>query len=315
MSRFQPTRASSPPSRNLVLTDSSIAPELQNLSLQDIEIIDAVIQRAGPSATTFFNVFKAYSDVLNERGLDPQEVVYYGKLLKLGTLKGKNWGEKWESVKGQVERVCHPSRVNFTNLRPTQLPVTPTLESLSLAPEYVGNDLPSESPGSEGSYQKIPDRGVSKSSALEPLSKLRKLIRTGASKETQTARSVSKERTATVIRSGIVELDDDQLSVTASGYEEPESSPFPPSYKSTHFDMTRPHRLPASSFSVKRSAANPTNAEKRTKDLDDAWKNIKMEQDEKFADKFRDDILLARCWSIWRQGFLWIVVCHHLFQS
>jgi protein SFI1 len=51
-------------------------------------------------------VFKAYSEVLKEHGLDPQEVVYYGKLLKLGTLRGKNWGEKWVSVKSQMSQVC-----------------------------------------------------------------------------------------------------------------------------------------------------------------------------------------------------------------
>jgi protein SFI1 len=87
-------------------SSSHAAPELQNLSPQDIRIIDAVIERAGPSATTFFTVFKAYSEVLKEHGLDPQEVVYYGKLLKLGTLRGKNWGEKWVSVKSQMSQVC-----------------------------------------------------------------------------------------------------------------------------------------------------------------------------------------------------------------
>lgn len=81
--------------------DTSVAAplELQNLTPQDIEIIDAVIERAGSSANTFFVVFKAYSDVLKERGLDPQEVVYYGKLLKLGTMKGKNWGDKWSAIR------------------------------------------------------------------------------------------------------------------------------------------------------------------------------------------------------------------------
>jgi len=87
-------------------TSGLAAPELQNLTVQDIDIIDAVIERAGPSATTFFAVFKAYSDVLKERGLDPQEVIYYGKLLKLGTLRGKNWGEKWQAVKVQIPPVC-----------------------------------------------------------------------------------------------------------------------------------------------------------------------------------------------------------------
>jgi protein SFI1 len=87
-------------------TSGLAAPELQDLSPHDIAIIDAVIERAGPSATTFFTVFKAYSEVLKERGLDPQEVVYYGKLLKLGTLRGKNWGEKWALVRSQMGQVC-----------------------------------------------------------------------------------------------------------------------------------------------------------------------------------------------------------------
>lgn len=82
------------------------APELQNLTPHDIEIIDAVIERAGSAATSFFTVFKAYSEVLTEYGLDPQEVVFYGKLLKLGTVRGKNWGEKWASVKSLVGQVC-----------------------------------------------------------------------------------------------------------------------------------------------------------------------------------------------------------------
>lgn len=119
MHRFQPTRASppikEPASSNYSASDSGhefVAPELQHLTPDDIDILDAVIQRAGSAATTFFTIFKAYSDVLQERGLDPQEVVYYGKLLKLGTLKGRNWGEKWGMVKAQVEQVS-PCHVNF----------------------------------------------------------------------------------------------------------------------------------------------------------------------------------------------------------
>ena len=109
MRHFNPTRAS-PPAKSLssstaTLSDGVIAPELLHLSSEEVNIIDAIIERAGHSATTFFTVFKAYSDVLRERGLHPQEVVYYGKLLKLGTLKGKNWGEKWKTVKSQLDCV------------------------------------------------------------------------------------------------------------------------------------------------------------------------------------------------------------------
>lgn len=116
MHQFNPTYASPrmkshPKPSPSTCTDLSqsvngvVAPELQNLSKVDLDILETVIKRAGPKATTFFTVFKAYSDVLKERGLDPQEVVYYGKLLKVGTLKGKDWGEKWAAVKAQNTRV------------------------------------------------------------------------------------------------------------------------------------------------------------------------------------------------------------------
>lgn len=111
MPHFNPTRAS-PPAKSLASSTATLsgnnnvlAPELLHLSSEDVNILDAIIERAGHSATTFFTVFKAYSDVLRERGLHPQEVVYYGKLLKLGTLKGRNWGEKWNAVKAQLDSV------------------------------------------------------------------------------------------------------------------------------------------------------------------------------------------------------------------
>ncbi|KII88582.1 hypothetical protein PLICRDRAFT_698940 [Plicaturopsis crispa FD-325 SS-3] len=114
MSRFRPTRAS-PPSKAINLpvhsstTTSEISrssavsiPELIGLTPEDVDFLDSVIERAGLAATTFLTVFKAYNDVLHERGMDPQnEVVYYGKLLKLGTLKGRNWGDKWNLIKLQ----------------------------------------------------------------------------------------------------------------------------------------------------------------------------------------------------------------------
>lgn len=56
-------------------------------------------------------------------------------------------------------------------------------------------------------------------------------------------------------------------------------------------------------------------APKERKNLDDAWKNIKMEQDEKYADDFRNDMLLTRFWEIWRQGFQWIMVSVLMMQN
>lgn len=95
-------------------------------------------------------------------------------------------------------------------------------------------------------------------------------------------------------------------------------SPVPPSYKSTPFASVLPivHQIEKSELNqpssthkavlppIKQAASQP----RERKNLDDAWKNIKMEQDEKYADNFRNDMLLTRCWEIWRQGFQWIMV-------
>ncbi|KAE9406354.1 hypothetical protein BT96DRAFT_987497 [Gymnopus androsaceus JB14] len=88
----------------------SAVPELAGLSVEEVELVDAIIERAGPTATTFLGVFKAYNDILLERGLDPHEVVYYGKLLKLGTLKGSSWKEKWDAIKVQNGYGMEPQR-------------------------------------------------------------------------------------------------------------------------------------------------------------------------------------------------------------
>ncbi|KAF8902076.1 hypothetical protein CPB84DRAFT_1746800 [Gymnopilus junonius] len=291
MSRFQPTRASSPLIRSSTISSSTrsaiVAPELQNLSVEDIDILDAVIQRAGPNATTFFNIFKAYSDVLNERGLDPQEVVYYGKLLKLGTLKGKNWGEKWESVKAQAER--------------------------------ASSDIhqPVGSPRSEDSYLTIPDRDRFRKSDIPApnfSSTLRQSITAHVSQDTRTIQTkigtVRNEPMAYHVRPGTIKPGQYQSSTVASDDGGVESSPVPPSYKSTHLEAARPYRVQVPLPSTNRQTPPGNMEAKKAKDLDEAWKNIKMEQDEKFADKFREDMLIARCWEIWRQGFLWIVTTH-----
>ena len=55
-----------------------------------------------PSATILIHIFKAYNNVISERGLDAEnEVQYYKKLLKIGTLKGENWASKRRAVKAQ----------------------------------------------------------------------------------------------------------------------------------------------------------------------------------------------------------------------
>lgn len=65
--------------------------------------------------------------------MDPQhEVVYYGKLLKLGTLRGKNWGEKWEMVKGQQLRAGTTAQAK--DILPKKAPPRPPSQARSISP-------------------------------------------------------------------------------------------------------------------------------------------------------------------------------------
>lgn len=116
------------------------------------------------------------------------------------------------------------------------------------------------------------------------------------------------------------------LPTSNSDDEEASSSPVPPSYKSTAFDLTHPtltrhtlarpekRVLPSSLTGNTRHNVSAPKEKAKVVDLDDAWKNLRMEQDEKFADKFREDVILARCWEMWRQGFLWITVSFILLR-
>lgn len=81
---------------------SSVSAALSGLRPNDIALIDEIIERSPRSATTFLTVFKAYNEVLHERGLDASnDVVYYKMLLKVGVVRGHDWGTKWDTVKAQ----------------------------------------------------------------------------------------------------------------------------------------------------------------------------------------------------------------------
>lgn len=116
MAYFQPSCASPPlpptprsrrpqPSKfDLTASSStSLASEvLGGLTAKDVEVIDEIIRRAPPTTTTFLNVFKAYNEVLKVRGLDSgNDVVYYKILLKIGVVRGSDWGSKWDAIKEQ----------------------------------------------------------------------------------------------------------------------------------------------------------------------------------------------------------------------
>lgn len=124
MSRFLPPRASSPPvssKRSLaaltdVLDSSSsslppLTPELAALTPDEIDFIDALLEKATPAATTS-TVFKVYDELVKQRQVGHDEsIALYHKLLKILTRKGRNFGEKWNSVKQQLPPRAGPSRL------------------------------------------------------------------------------------------------------------------------------------------------------------------------------------------------------------
>ncbi|TFK42645.1 Sfi1 spindle body protein-domain-containing protein [Crucibulum laeve] len=333
MSKFQPTRAS-PPSKlsSLVAASTTHAPdisrssavsipELKTLDCNDVEILDAIIERAGASATTFLTVFKAYNDVLYERGLDPHEVVYYGKLLKLGTLKGKNWGEKWIMVKEMNGYVClildaqlslpshmhpdskFPKQISH-HLRPPKKPsnilhVDDTFQAASIprTSRYT-NPSTSRPPSPTYSEVTVDSDDLTRHPMLFP--------------PTRPTLPVQQSQ-----RMWDVGLSDD--SSRASG----PSIQTPPSYRSTPQNVLLP-KLSSAPISSKVSdrpvfqpaqpalAARQAVARARERkgsvvNEDEAWKNIRMQRDEEDADKFHEDRLVERCWEVWKEGLRWII--------
>ncbi|KAI0693271.1 hypothetical protein BC835DRAFT_1354288 [Cytidiella melzeri] len=367
MSRFRPTRAS-PPLRSAlknptitaaeeILSNSrssvASAPEPAALSPEEIDFIDTVIAKAGPSATTFLTIFKAYNDTLQERGLDPQhEVVYYGKLLKLGTLKGRNWGDKWKMVRDQQCRDDGKLRTKEPAIRPpppqssrvkvlTRLtgalkaierdddaltlhshqdetasdakgPTDPDLDATPI-PRHRARAIPTRRPASP-TLTNVTD------SQNEPPSTAQ-ATRVGTPAYKKTLRPFSRAATAWDAETSDVTVETAQA-----------SSSVPPSYNAATRELdsvskasytplrvlARAHTQASSSTSqASTSHVAPAAAraailqarERRSAVLneEDAWNKIKMAQDEKEADRFREERLQERCWEVWKQGHQWIV--------
>src|SRR6266849_1672713 len=142
---FTPARASTPPhsyaTRSTVSDVSrssalSIA-ELATLTPDEIEFLDAVISRAPASATTFIHIFKAYNEVISERGLDAEnEVDYYKKRLRIGPLRGENWASKWRAVKSQNGYTSTPTPAR------TKLPLHKATPQAHPPPSKVASATP-----------------------------------------------------------------------------------------------------------------------------------------------------------------------------
>lgn len=398
MNRFAPPRVSSPAKPSVVararansntqgtLSTSSLPPELQGLTTEEISFIDEVVSHAPPNSNHFLTVFKAYNDILAERGVNPgDEVVYYGKLLKLGTLKGASWAEKWDWVKSLQggPSTLKPAVPATTNGKTQGLPrkptqkagqtngrtaiftrLTGTLKSIerdedaftlhSHQDEYTDETEPepmAPTEGSDGTSYYIPQhRDTPRPNRRAPSPAL-----TAASTNTlglnigPPASAYKSVNPAPVYQPSRRELPAKAQWKTIETSEESDTvaspSTVPPSYGAATRGHDLPQRqrgsyapprnipkAPSKATSTTLHSASPIpqsisahghltpasarevvlRAKERSKSVvneDEAWEKIRRDQDEKEADRFREEKLMERCWDVWKQGYEWIHVC------
>ncbi|GLB35015.1 putative sfi1 spindle body protein [Lyophyllum shimeji] len=341
MSHFRPTRAS-PPSRPARLAEHAVykaaadvsrssaasVPELTGLSRDEIDFLDAVIDRAGPSATTFLTVFKAYSEVLKERGLDPQDVLYYGKLLKLGTVKGKNWSDKWNAAKEQyAQRGSDDGSANVDRRRDRTQTRGAVLKNL---PRRVPQPKPSLLTDDTLTVHSHADDTEASSSTAEPDLAANRPFTRRLQNPVPRSQPVSStlddignnSLLVTPLRnSPVIPFQPKRRSLKAEPSDSEGNAPSttPPSYRAATRHARPPSHPPSNRIfpSDTASIQSPATARKivaiardrkgSVVNEEDAWNKIRMQRDEAEADEFRKDRLLERCWEVWKQGFHWII--------
>ena len=318
----------------LGLSTSAPIPELAGLSPDEVEFIDSVIQRAPATATTFLTVLKVYNDLLLERGLDPQnEVVYFGKLLKLGTVKGQTWKDKWDIIKGRhaykiqsrsaprPSAIPHddapsatPRRTNLYNPVPTFRRPNPEYDAFTLHSSQTDDDTEltqSTNVGALGpQYHATPQRSEP---PIHPM-----LV---SNPGTPLPTSLTGNRYAhRATRNYMPQRWDSQSS------DHTDSAPTrvstPPSYGAAVRELPPPSTAKASRSSAptrgvlvrpqqEKHAIVPSKPREPPKNVineEDVWAKVREARDEVEADKFRERKLVERCCDVWIQGFEWVQV-------
>ncbi|CEL52321.1 hypothetical protein RSOLAG1IB_00861 [Rhizoctonia solani AG-1 IB] len=363
MSRFKPTRTSSPlirPRSGSIPTatptpkqqirpppqdiSASSTRSLQQITSSDVQVIDAIIERAPATAKAFVNVYKAYNAVLQERGLDPSEdVIYYEFLLKIGLLKGAEWGDKWASAKAQLNLGGSDSLVldQDSTLRPSSPPAPPlaALPSslrqtpgpstrVDRTPRYRARFVDDATPDPD----RTPTVAPSVETASEtPSANLQRLLRrltavdnsstTGRTETSSVATPSSRVSNLAAPRAARA-LPQDQTTpkpivrqpVRVAGSSDDSTSSRPlPNYRSRFTTPVTPagplgKALPAISRIKREQSTEPVRAveeptPRRRGSEPDTWRIIKMEKD---ADHFRNDRLLEKFFGLWRQNAQWI---------
>ena len=333
----EPTRKIPDEKVLLGLSTSTTIPELAGLSPNEVEFIDSVIQRAPATATTFLTVLKVYNDLLLERGLDPQnEVVYFGKLLKLGTVKGQTWKDKWDIIKERHGYTTQPrsaprppvafrydapsatprrdGRINHHNPIKTFRRPNPEHDAFTLHSSQTddGTEVTQSTNADDlgPQYHATPQRfgsPVYPVLALTPGTPIPTTLASGNRYSHRATRNYVPQRWG------------------SQSSEHTDSAPTrvstPPSYgaavrefaptsvtkvsypsSQTRGTFTQPQQEKHGVVSPK--PREPTNVI----NVDDVWAKVREARDDVEADIFRERKLVERCWDVWTQGFEWVQV-------
>lgn len=328
--------------------NTSASSALAGLTTKDVELIDEIIERSPSTATTFLTVFKAYNEVLHERGMDAaNDVIYYKLLLKLGVVKGHDWGTKWESIKTQLGygEASTPRTTRTTPgrggiLRQPNEPVPLRARQPLCAPHISSSRHAPSSYGIDTLTVHSHQDDVTESDVTDDQTE------TGA--ETEDTNDFESSPTTLIQRDRVPDGED--LKANALGLSSDSYPPLPtidqflpvrtkqayggyhvtselstettetPSdfYDTSHAPVARYRPAERTATSERQERPVPLATQAKPKSLkphkdtsfndEDTWKKIRMIRDEKVADDFREDKLLVRCWHVWRGGLDWIRV-------
>ena len=346
MSRYRPPHAPTiprveesarriPDGKVLLGLSTSTVPELVGLSPDEVEFIDSVIRRAPATATTFLTVLKVYNDLLLERGLDPQnEVVYFGKLLKLGTVKGQTWKDKWDIIKDRhgyetrfpppqpstTSRDKPPSitpivngRSNLYNLLPTFQRPSPEYDAFTLRSSQADETELTRSATTDDlgpQYHATPQRfesPVHPALALTPGTPIPNTLARGnlysrrATRNHVHLRWDSQSSDHTDSAPTRVSTPPSYGAATREFTPASTAKPFHPSAQARAFARPQQEKLAI-------VPPKPREPPKRIINENDVWAKVREARDELEADRFRERKLVERCWDVWIQGFEWVKV-------
>lgn len=321
--------------------EPNLAP-FANLSPEDVNIIDSIILRAGPEATSWIAIVKAYNDVFQDLGKEAaDDVDVYTLLLKLGLIRASNWGERWSHVKDTLGVMSSSDPFSAQS----QLPI-PSSSSGSNSPPAI----PLRLQKTEEDTFTLHSRASGSTSVIPPhpkpkLEPAKRRASAGATRPI-TRGEAPKHRPSTLL----VLANPNPPKVTPHSQNSDDTAPNsialtaakPPSYR-THAherDVPLPSILPVSSsaptlhprsgtrpahktpvprltnirsrdmpssshLSKLATRSQPVPLRKPKKSEEETWRKIELRQK---ADDFRYEKLVGACFDVWYGGVKWLEV-------